>query len=826
MRYRLQPWLQAVPIQDPIERRQAMLVQVILLGLSGVLLCSALLTLLALPFTRGAMAAANLDNTISNSISALFVLVPLAVLRLGYFRVAVAILMAELYMLAFNTFYPEGLEAGWIGVLELALPLSLAGLVLGRRWLWPVYLASVAGVAATALRWYPLEGLPTNAPSAIIAFALIAGLLALFLDRFGGAFRDALAALRESEERYRLITENAGDLISLIDHDGRLVYASPSHRSVLGLHPERLIGSPAIANVHPDDRDRWPTLAGSARTRIRCRHADGSWRWFEASSTAVTWQRQRYLLVVSRDVTERVEAEEALARNYDLLAAIVNGTPDAMYIKDSDGRYLMINAAGAQLFGRSVDEVINKDDRALFGADAAPLLAADRSVTERGQEETHEHVVTIDGVARTYLSTRLPYRDRQGKVVGVIGISRDITEHRRLEAQLVQAQKMESIGRLAGGIAHDFNNMLSVVIGFINSAREELAPDSLAHHDLEVAENAAWRGANLTRQLLAFARKQVVEPRVLDLNVVILDLEKMLRRLIGENIELVTRPAPNLGAVRADPGHIEQVIVNLAVNARDAMLDGGQLTIETADTELDEDYARQHHGVIPGRYVMLAVSDTGVGMDATVRQEIFEPFFTTKEVGRGTGLGLATCYGIIKQHGGHIWVYSELGRGTTFKIYLPRVDETPDSLMLSGAGAALPRGDERVLLVEDETLVRELAATALHQQGYTVLTAASGEEALRIAQDAGDAPIDLLITDVVMPGMGGKALADQVSQLYPGIRVLFISGYATDAITQHGQLSPGVHFLSKPFSRAAIARKVRAVLDAEADGERSAEPRR
>jgi two-component system cell cycle sensor histidine kinase/response regulator CckA len=703
MRYRLRRWLHSVPVLDPIERRQALLVQVILLGLSGVLLCSALLTLAALPFTSGEIAAANLNNTISNIIGALFFIVPLLLLRYGRFRIAVAILMAELFLLAFTTFYPAGLEAGWIGVLELALPLSLAGLVLGRRWLWLVYGASVAGVAVTALKWYPLSGLPTNAPSAIIAFALIAGLLALFLDRFGAAFRESLAAQQESTE--------------------------------------------------------------------------------------------------------------ALARHYNLLSAILNGTPDAMYIKDLRGRYLMINSAGAQLIGRPVAEVIDKDDTALLGADAAHLLADDRQVMERGQAETFERVVKTQGITRTYLTTKRPYRDLQDNIIGIMGVSRDITEHRRLEAQLVQAQKLESIGRLAGGIAHDFNNMLSVVIGFISSAREELAPDSPAQHDLEVAEAAAWRGANLTRQLLAFARKQVVEPRVLNLNAVILDLEKMLARLIGEDIELLTRPAPNLGAVKADPGHIEQVIINLAVNARDAMPAGGQLTIETADAELDEDYARQHVGVVPGPYAMLAISDTGVGMEAAVRQEIFEPFFSTKEPGKGTGLGLATCYGIIKQHGGNIWVYSEVGRGTTFKIYLPRVEEAPDALPRPAGGAALPRGVERVLLVEDEALVRELASTGLQQQGYTVLTASNGAEALQVIEAAGDEPIDLLITDVVMPGMGGKALAEHVARRYHGIRVLFISGYATDAITHHGQLKPGTQFLSKPFTRAALAHKVRDVLD-------------
>ncbi len=330
---------------------------------------------------------------------------------------------------------------------------------------------------------------------------------------------------------------------------------------------------------------------------------------------------------------------------------------------------------------------------------------------------------------------------------------------------------------------------------------------------MEVAESAAWRAAGLTRQLLAFARKQVVDPRVLNLNTVMLDMDKLLRRLIGEDIDLITLPAPDLEQVKVDPGHIEQVILNLAVNARDAMPNGGKLTIETANTVLDTDYTDQHVGVIPGAYVMLAISDTGSGMDTAVQQHIFEPFYTTKAIGKGTGLGLSTCYGIIKQHGGHIWVYSEVGHGTTFKIYLPPVEELSDIVLRPDEMNIVLQGSETVLLVEDEPLVRELASTILQAQGYTVVVASNGEEALRVVQTSAGIAIDLLVTDVVMPGMRGKALVEQVINMYPNIKVLFISGYATDAITQHGQLEPGMHFLSKPFTRTAFARKVRKVLD-------------
>ena len=694
---RLRRWLQAVPIHDPIERRQALLVQVILLGLTGLLLFAALLTLVAYPFASGAMAAANLRNSLSNFRSILLVMVPFVLLRRGYFRIAVATLMLELFLLAFRTIYSMGLEAGWIGALEFALPISLAALVLGRRWLLVVYAASVAGVAATAFAWYPLVAIPQNAPSATIAFALIAGLLALFLDRFGTAFREALATL---------------------------------------------------------------------------------------------------------------------AQNYSLLSAVIEGTPDAVYVKDLHGCYLMINGAGAHMLGLAAEKVIGNDDSTLFDpASADRIQAIDRRIVAGGEVETYEDTATANGVIRTYLVTKAPYRDQQGNVIGVLGISRDISEHKRLEAQLLQSQKMESIGQLAGGIAHDFNNMLSAVIGFIGSARDDIPQDSQAQHDLEAAEGAAWRAAGLTRQLLAFARKQIVEPHVLNLNAVIVELDKLLRRLIGEDIELVTLPAADLGHVKADPGQIEQVIANLVVNARDAMPAGGRLTIETANTVLDANYARQHVGVTPGDYVMLAVSDTGIGMDAEVQQHIFEPFYTTKAIGKGTGLGLSTCYGIIKQHGGNIWVYSEAGHGTTFKVYLPRVYEAADSPAGDADDLPVPQGTETVLLVEDEPLVRELASTILHAQGYTVLVASNGEEALRVIQASGEETIDLLVTDVVMPGLGGGELAERLIAMRPGIKVLFTSGYTEDAMLHAGQLVIGTHFLHKPFSPAALAQKVRSILD-------------
>jgi signal transduction histidine kinase/CheY-like chemotaxis protein len=390
----------------------------------------------------------------------------------------------------------------------------------------------------------------------------------------------------------------------------------------------------------------------------------------------------------------------------------------------------------------------------------------------------------------------------------------ELAERRTLEAQLLQAQKMESVGRLAGGVAHDFNNLLTAITGYADLALGALPHDAEARDDLGEIIKAAERACELVRQLLAFARKQIIEPRILNLNDLIDEIDNLLRRLIGADIELTIRPAPDLGSIKADPSQIEQVLINLAVNARDAMPDGGKLTIETTNVVLDDQRAQQHLDVTTGPYVLLTISDTGIGMTEAIKQQIFEPFFTTKGLGKGTGLGMATCYGIIKQHGGHIEVYSEPQQGATFNIYLPRV-EADDAVSTRRRPALeqLPRGTETVLLAEDELAVRALAGRVLRAQGYSVLEAADGEVALNLARSREGLRIDLLLTDVVMPRMGGKTLAEQIVSMYPGIKVLFTSGYTDDTIVHFGRLDPGVAFIQKPFSPSALAHKVRDVLD-------------
>jgi PAS domain S-box-containing protein len=402
--------------------------------------------------------------------------------------------------------------------------------------------------------------------------------------------------------------------------------------------------------------------------------------------------------------------------------------------------------------------------------------------------------------------------DASGKTAYISGVFFDITERKKLEDQLIKAQRMEAVGILAGGLAHDFNNLLTAILGYSDLMIMGLHQEDPFYAYLGEITKAVNRGSSLVNQLLAFSRKQVLQPRVINLNDAVIDMEKMLRRLIGEDIELITFIEQELGLVKADPSQIEQIIMNLAVNARDAMPQGGKLTLETANIELDDTYCQNHVGVNPGPYVMLAVSDNGIGMDAKTLSRIFEPFFSTKETGKGTGLGLATIYGIVTQSGGHIWVYSEPGKGTTFKVYLPRVEESLEVLKPKIAAPTFLEGDETILVVEDDTMLRELICDALRRYGYKILEAAQGGEALLICE-TNEAPIHLLLTDVVMPKLSGTALSERLRALHPEMKVLYMSGYTENAIVHHGILNSDVNFIPKPFRIQALVQKVREVLD-------------
>jgi signal transduction histidine kinase len=418
-----------------------------------------------------------------------------------------------------------------------------------------------------------------------------------------------------------------------------------------------------------------------------------------------------------------------------------------------------------------------------------------------------------DGSYRHILARGSLLRDEQGRPVRLLGSHVDVTEITELQAQFLQAQKMESVGRLAGGVAHDFNNLLTVINGTADLAMTDLRDEDPLRKDLQEIRRAGDRAALLTRQLLAFSRRQVLQPIVLSLNTVIADMQSMLRRLLGEDIGLALAPAEDLGRVRADPGQIEQVIMNLVVNARDAMPGGGTLTVATRNVELDEAYAEQHPSVVPGPHVMVSISDTGVGMDKATQARIFEPFFTTKDPGKGTGLGLSTVYGIVKQSGGSIWVYSELGKGTSFNVYLPRVDGAIDGERPARTATARG-GTETILIVEGEEALRHLAERALESAGYRVLMTANGGEALLLLERF-DGPVHLMLTDVVMPGMSGRDLAERLRETRPEMKVLYSSGYTDDAILQHGVLDDVTRFIGKPYAVADLKRKVREVLDCE-----------
>jgi two-component system cell cycle sensor histidine kinase/response regulator CckA len=513
--------------------------------------------------------------------------------------------------------------------------------------------------------------------------------------------------------------------------------------------------------------------------------------------------------VVSQGI-ERKRAELALRESEECYRDLVENAHDIIYEHDLKGNYTSTNKAGEVITGYTLEETLQLN---MAQTVAPEYLAKAQEMFRRkvaGEKTTAYELEIISKQGKRVaveVNTRLVYHN--GLPVGVQGIARDVTERKQLEEQLRQSQKLEAIGQLAGGVAHDFNNLLTVIGGYSSMLLRKFRKDSPHRSGLEEIQKASDRASVLTRQLLAFSRKQMLRPKILDLNLVVTDMDKMARRLIGEDIDLLTITSPVLGRVKADPGQIEQVLLNLIVNARDAMPKGGKLTIETRNIVHSAEYGIRH-AAQAGPYVMLAVSDTGCGIDPAIQPRVFEPFFTTKPSGKGTGLGLATVYGIVKQSGGNIWVYSEVGRGTTFKIYLPRVDDSEDEN--EAIAGAIPQGTELVLLVEDEEQVRKILHQILSELGYCVLAASNGQEALLISEDL-ERDINLMIIDVVMPHMSGRELAERVQLLWPTLPVIFMSGYTDDAIVRHGLLDEKLHFIQKPFDSATVARKVREALD-------------
>ena len=627
------------------------------------------------------------------------------------------------------------------------------------------------------------------------------------------------AALRESERQFRLLAENSADMISRHDPEGVFMYASPACSVILGYAQNEMIGRSAFEFIHPDDLKKVEqslmlvtenTDVDIITYRLRCK--DGSYRWCESTSHSVRHHETAKVIeiqVSTRDITERKKAEVGLQALSQRQNALLAAIPDIIMEVNADKVYTWANQAGLDFFGADV-----------IGREASSYFVGEQDAFEKveplligGQEVIYVRVWQrrVDGQKRLLAWWCRALEDEHNHMTGVLSSGRDITDLKNLEEKLLQAQKMESIGRLAGGVAHDFNNMLQTIIGHSDLAIDKIGPESPVRDNLLEIQKAARRSADLTRQLLTFARKQTVSPVVLDLNDTVVGILKILRRLIGEDIELIWKPGANLWPICIDPTQVDQILANLGVNARDAISGVGTLAIATENVVIDGTHRESQADFLPGDYVMLSVSDNGCGMDKDVLHNIFDPFFTTKEVGKGTGLGLATVYGIVKQNKGWINVYSEPGLGTTFKIYLPRVDLEVDVQPVVEEQRPA-QGSETVLLVEDDESILNLGVAILESFGYTILSAQSPEQALTFVRQHAD-PIHLLITDIVMPGMNGKVLRDKIVRLRPEIRVIFMSGYTDDVIAHHGILDPDIHFLQKPFSVNTLTGMVREVLD-------------
>lgn len=622
----------------------------------------------------------------------------------------------------------------------------------------------------------------------------------------------------------------ARENILWVDHEGQIIYANESSCASLGYTQEELL-SLKVFEIDPDfPVENWEQHKQQMREKgslsfESCHRAkDGRIFPVEVTTNYFEVNGQFCACAFDHDISERKRVEAALRENEKRFRLLVQNSNDIIMILDHNGTPSYVSDQCTRILGYRPAELIGVADASYVHPEDQPGITEmmGKSLLEPGKVLKAEYRFRHQNGEWVHCEAMGCNLLNDPSVQGIVLNVRDITERTKaeqerlkLQEQLQQAMKMEAVGRLAGGVAHDFNNLLTGISGNVQLALMDLKPNDPLAETLAEISKAAESAAMLTRQLLAFSRKQLIEPKVLDLNDLIGSMHKMLKRLIGEDLELQTLPGKNLGAVKIDPGQFEQILVNLAVNSRDAMPNGGKLTIETANVELDEEYLRIHSTAQAGRYVMLAISDTGVGMSEHIKAHLFEPFFTTKEKGKGTGLGLATIYGVVKQAGGNIEVYSEVGKGTTFKIYLPRVEEKAEKLEKDRRALQIPGGTETILLVEDEEIVRNLALKILKRLGYKTLPADSGGDALVLAEQHA-APIHLLLTDVVMPGMNGRQLAERLAKIHPETKVLYSSGYTENAIAHHGVIDKGLNFIGKPYAPRALAEAIRKALSAPA----------
>jgi len=665
------------------------------------------------------------------------------------------------------------------------------------------------------------EQSPTNEVLRIYAYLALASLSSLV----PASILSERTAGERMRARLAAILDAAPDFVTIGQMDGPPLYINRAARRALGLGETEPVES-LLAFRRPGFNDFLRSVVFP--TAIR----DGSWRG-EAEYIARSGQvipvsqvsivhldasgKVAFLSTISRDIADRLRMEEALRVAEERVRFALEVAEVGIWEANLKTGVLYWSGTCERMHG-----LARGTFRGTFEAFLDCIAADDRrQVAEQIERATREHTdseveyqtVWPDGTVRLIAMTGHTVYDETGAPIRAAGAALDVTEQRSLENQLRQAQKMEAVGQLAGGVAHDFNNLLTAILGYAEFVLDDLPADDPNRKGIEQISQAGRRAAQLTQQLLAFSRKQMLAPRVLRVGDVVSGVIPLLRRLLGEAIDLRTAMGDRWHAM-ADPGQIEQVVVNLAVNARDAMPDGGRLTIETADVWLDDAYVKQHPMVSPGPHVMIAVSDTGHGMDAVTQKRIFEPFFTTKAKGKGTGLGLATVYGIVKQSGGYIWVYSEPGHGTTFKVYLPRTAELEAPPERQPVATSIAGGDETILVVEDEDGVRELASTVLTRHGYTVLAAATPRQGIELA-DAHQNPIHLVLTDVVLPEISGRAMVTEIQRRHPEPRILYMSGYTDDAVVHHGVLDSGMSFLQKPFTGGGLLRKVRELLDVE-----------